>query len=76
MRILNSHFWMTFESKTPSQGPKTNWLIKSDFRFLYEKNNINFYYERKKYYKKFFRKKLWLGIEELEKKPLFSIRER
>ena len=42
---------------------KTNSLIKSGFRFLYKKNNINFYYERKKYYKKKLQKILWLGIE-------------
>lgn len=44
--------------------------IRSDFRFLYKKNNINFYYERKKYYKKFFRKKLWPGIEGQAKKTI------
>lgn len=42
--------------------------IRSEFRFFYGKNIINFIYERKKFHQKNFPKDIWLGIEGQEKK--------
>ena len=64
---------MVFNTNIHTLKGTQNFLgIRSEFRFFYGKNIINFIYERKKFYQKNFQKDIWLGIEEQEKKIIIQ----